>query len=97
MPSSLRAFEHGSPAVGALSVFYGLGAGMLGVEMSGTDICNVCRKKHRKKTHIFSLQKGDHEKSSKIFSFRAEKVRLLSNFQVILSETGSIFGGSGGA
>ena len=58
----------------------------------------MCAEKHRKKNNNnFSLPKGDHEKSSKIFSFRDEKVRLLSNFQVILSETGSIFGGSGGA
>ena len=32
---------------------------------------------------------------ARFFHFALDKVRLLSNFQVILSETGSIFGGSG--
>ena len=70
MPSSLRAFEHGSPAVGALSVWRVWWFGMLCVEMSGTIFAMCAEKTPEKTTTFFRYQKGDHEKSSKIYSFR---------------------------
>ena len=71
MPSSLRAFEHGSPAVGALSVLRGNVCRDAGRWNEWDDDLQCVPKKHRKKNNnIFSLPKGDHEKSSKIFSFR---------------------------
>lgn len=70
--------------------------GMLGVEMSGTDFCNVCRKNTGKKQqHFFATKRVIMKNPARFFHFALDKVRLLSNFQVILSETGSIFGGSG--
>ena len=97
MPSSLRAFEHGSPAVGGSQCFEGQCVpGCWALKWVFDNICNVCRKKHRKKTTtFFRYQRVIMKNPARFFHFALDKVRLLSNFQVILSETGSIFGGSG--
>ena len=49
----------------------------------------------KKQQHFFATKRVIMKNPARFFHFALDKVRLLSNFQVILSETGSIFGGSG--
>ena len=59
MPSSLRAFEHGSPAVGGSQCLEGRGGlGCWALKWVGPIFCNVCRKTPKKKQQQFFATKG---------------------------------------
>ena len=81
-----------------LSVFGGFGGlGCCALKWVGRYLQCVPKKHRKKQQHFFATKRVIMKNPARFIHFALDKVRLLSNFQVILSETGSIFGGSGGA